>query len=123
MTTKNPTLISLSESATDKLKKILEEQGTPDGFLRITLAPGGHGGAQYILGLEEEAGEDDTIIDGGGVKVLVDADSAPLMEGASIDYKDDMDQSGFIIANPNFSGGGGGGGCGCGGGGCGCGAR
>ena len=121
MTTENSTLLTVSEAASGKLKEILEEQGTPDAFLRITLAPGGHGGAQYILGLEDSADDDDTVVDAGGVRVLIDADSAPLIEGTNIDYVDGFQRSGFVISNPNMQSGcgcgGGGGGCGCGGGG------
>ncbi|NQW16937.1 MAG: iron-sulfur cluster assembly accessory protein [Chloroflexi bacterium] len=120
MTTENSTLLSVTEPATIKLKEILDEQGTPDAFLRITLAPGGHGGAQYILGLEAEADEEDTIVDAGGVRVLVDTDSAPLIEGTNIDYVDGFERSGFVISNPNIQSGGGcggAGGCACGGGG------
>ncbi len=121
MTIENRTLINISDAASAKLKEILAEQGTPDAFLRITLAPGGHGGAQYVLGLESQADDDDTVVDSGGVRVLLDSDSAPLMEGADIDYVDEFERSGFVISNPNFAGGGGG--CACGGGGCGCGAQ
>lgn len=112
MTTKNPTLLNISETAQEKLKEILEEQGTPDAYLRITLAPGGHGGAQYILGLEEDAEVDDTIVDSGAVKVLVDSDSTALIEGTSIDYVENMQRSGFVISNPNMASAGG---CACGG--------
>ena len=123
MTTVNSTLLTISQAAQDKLKEILEEQGTPDAYLRITMAPGGHGGAQYILGLEEEAEDDDTIVDSGDVKVLVDSDSTALIDGTSIDYVENMQRSGFVISNPNFASAGGcacgaeGGGCGGGGGG------
>ena len=119
MTTESTTLLTVSETATGKLKEILEEQGTPDAFLRITLAPGGHGGGQYILGLEDAADDDDTIVDAGGVRVLVDAESAPLIEGTNIDYVDGFQRSGFVISNPNMPAAGCG--CGAGGGGCGCG--
>jgi len=118
MTTENSTLLTVSDAATGKLKEILDEQGTPEAFLRITLAPGGHGGAQYILGLEDAADEEDTVVDTGGVKVLVDSDSAPLIEGTNIDYVDGFQRSGFVISNPNIQSGCG---CGAGGGGCGCG--
>ncbi len=117
MTTESSTLLTVTEAATEKLKEILVEQGTPEAFLRITLAPGGHGGAQYILGLEDAADEEDTVVDAGGVNVLVDSDSAPLIEGTNIDYVDGFQRSGFVISNPNIQSGGG---CGCGGGGGGC---
>ncbi len=122
MTTESTSLLSVTEAASTKLREILEEEGTPEAFLRITLAPGGHGGAQYILGLEEAADDGDTIIDAGAVKVLVDGDSATLMDGANIDYVEGFERSGFVIDNPNMQSGcgcGGGGACGGGGGGCG----
>jgi iron-sulfur cluster assembly protein len=129
MPVNNSTLLTISEGASAKLQEILREEGTPDAYLRITLAPGGNGGVQYMLGLESEADEGDTVVDAGGVKVLLDTDSAPLMEGTSIDYVETLHRSGFVIDNPNFPAtgggcgcGGGGGGCGAGGGGCGCGA-
>jgi len=124
-------LLTISDEASQKLQEILKEEGTPEAFLRISLAPGGHGGVQYMLGLETEAEAEDTIVDTGAVKVLLDSDSAPLMEGTNIDYVETMERSGFVINNPNFPAvgggcgcGGGGGGCGGGGGGggCGCGA-
>jgi iron-sulfur cluster assembly accessory protein len=132
MPVNNSTLLTISEGASAKLQEILREEGTPDAFLRITLAPGGHGGVQYMLGLETEAEEADTVVETGAVKVLLDSDSAPLMEGTSIDYVETFQRSGFVIDNPNFPamgggcacGGGGGGGCGGGGGGgCGCGGH
>ncbi|MBI4307033.1 MAG: iron-sulfur cluster assembly accessory protein [Chloroflexi bacterium] len=114
----NPSLLSISAQASDKLLEILKEEGTPEAFLRITLAPGGHGGVQYMLGLETDATDEDTVIDNGKVKVLLDSDAAPLMEGTMIDYIDTLHRSGFVINNPNFASTGG---CACGGGGCGCG--
>lgn len=127
MPVNNANLLTISQGASAKLQEILREEGTPDAYLRITLAPWGHGGVQYMLGLETDAEEQDTVVDTGGVKVLLDSDSAPLMDGTSIDYVETFQRSGFVIDNPNFpaTGGGGcacgGGGCACGGGGCGCG--
>lgn len=131
-------MINISPLASEKLKEILVEQGEEGSSLRVVLMPGAHGGAQYMLALEREARSDDTIIDSGGVQILIDPDSAPMMEGAEIDYMDGLMRSGFVINNPNIQsgggcacggtggcGGGGGGGEGCGGGGgaCGCGGH
>lgn len=131
MPVNNSTLLTITEGASAKLQEILKEEGTPEGYLRISLAPGGHGGVQYMLGLEESVDEADTVVDTGKVKVLLDSDSAPLMEGTAIDYVETLHRSGFVIDNPNFPamgggcacGGGGGGGCGGGGGACGCGGH
>ena len=80
------------------------------------VSPGATGGFQYMLGMEKEAKEDDLIFEADTIQVLIDAESAPLIEGAQIDYVEGLMRSGFVISNPNLQGGGG---CGCGGGGCG----
>ena len=98
-------------------------------MLRVMVMPSPHGGVQYSMGVEAEAQADDFVIEAENVKVLVDPESAPLVEGAQIDYVDGLMRSGFTISNPNQQmggggcacGGGGGGGCGGGGGGCACG--
>lgn len=115
--------ISVSPLAAEKLAEVLAEEGQPDAALRVIVVPNGHG-AQYMLSLEDAVAEDDLVLHASGVRVVADADSAPLLDGASIDYSEGLMRSGFIIENPNIapSGGGCGGGCGgggCGGGGCG----
>ncbi|MBI4310992.1 MAG: iron-sulfur cluster assembly accessory protein [Chloroflexi bacterium] len=115
-------MISVSELASEKLKGIMQEEGQPDSALRIMVVPGPHGGAQYMLSLEKEAKAEDSVIDAYGVRILVDSDSLPLLEGSEIDYVDGLMRSGFVISNPNFMAEGGG--CACGGeGGCGCGGH
>ena len=118
MTTKTPA-IEVTELAARKLGEVLAEQGKTDGMLRVMVTTGPGGGMQYMLGVEDAADEGDVVIETQSVKVLVDADSLPLIEGASIDYVEGLMRSGFVISNPNAPAGGGGG-CACGGsGGCG----
>ena len=133
-------LIEVSELAAVKLIEILKEQGEDSGMLRVMVSPTPDGGYQHVLGVEEQANTDDIVIEAHSIKVVIDKDSAPLLEGAEIDYVDGLMRSGFVISNPNIAqsgggcgsggcacgnGGGGGcggndgGGCGCGGGGCG----
>ncbi len=121
-------LIEVTSAAAQKLSDIIEEQGEVGSLLRVMVVPGEHGGMQYMLGLEKAAKDGDFVIDTDTVQVLIDSDSAPLIEGAQIDYVDSLMRSGFVISNPNSMGGcgcggggcgGGGGGCACGGGGCG----
>ena len=119
-------MIDVTPLAVEKLESILKDQGEPGSLLRVMVSPGPNGGFQYMLGMEKEAGKDDLIIEADSIRVLVDAESAPLVEGAQIDYIDGLMRSGFVISNPNFQSGGcacGGGGCGCGGGGGGCGGH
>lgn len=133
-------IIDVTPLAAEKLVDALKEQGEEGSLLRVMVMPGGNGGIQYMLGVEKEPADDDIVIDASNVKVLVDAESVPLVEGAQIDYVEGLMRSGFVISNPNVQsggcacggggcgggggggcGGGGGGGCGCGG--CGCGGR
>ena len=126
-------LIEVTPQAAEKLQAVIEDQADDGTLLRVMVTPGHNGGFQYALGVEKEAGEDDLVIDTDTVQVLVDQESAPLIEGSQIDYVEGLMRSGFVISNPNLAGGcgggggcgcgGGGGGCGCGGGGCGCGGH
>ena len=119
--------------AIEKLKEVMQEQGETEGSLRVVAIPAETGGLQYMLTMETESQADDTVMSQEGVKFLMDSDSAPFLEEATIDYEENLAaQVGFVINNPMFSsaggcgggcacGSGGGGGCGSGGGGCGCG--
>ena len=121
-------LVEVTALASEKLEEILAEQGEKGSMLRVMVIPGDNGAVQYALGVEKEASGDDFVIDTDTIQVLVDAESAPLIEGAQIDYVEGLMRSGFVISNPNVQagcacGGHGGGGCGGGGGGCGCGGH
>lgn len=111
--------VAVSDLASEKLAEVLAEEGQPQAALRVIVVPNGQG-AQYMLSLEDEIAEDDLVLHDSGVRVIADADSAPLLDGASIDYSEGLMRSGFVIENPNIAHGGGGGcGGGSGGGGCG----
>ena len=116
-------ILEVSALAAEKFHDILKEQGEDDGMLRVMVMPGAQGGMQYVLSVEKEAGDGDFVIDTSTIQVLIDADSAPLLDGSEIDYVEGLMRSGFVISNPNFASGGcGSGSCGCGNsGGCGCG--
>jgi len=121
-------VIDVTAPAAEKLKAILKEEDAADSSVRVVVIPSGHG-VQYMLTIEKEAKDDDILTETEGIKLLVDLDSAPIMDGVEIDYVEDLMNTGFVITNPNVpmgggcgSGGCGSGGCGCGSGGCGCGA-
>ncbi len=127
-------MLEVTELAVEKIKEVLEEEGKEDTPLRVIALPNAHGGVQYMLSLENENQPDDTTLDRSGIRFLVDSDSAPFLEKATIDFVEDLTRVGFLITNPDYpvaegcgsgcgcGNGGGGGGCGGGGGGCGCGA-
>ena len=106
-------VLEFTDAATSKLLEVLDEQDAKDQYLRVAVITAPHGGIDYQFGLEEAPQDSDKLIDG-AVKVLIDDESAPLLEGSSIDYVEGFERSGFVISNPNFASG-----CACGGGGCG----
>lgn len=106
--------------AIEKLKEVIDQDQEATSSLRVIAMPSGQG-LQYMLTMEKETQPDDTVLSLEGLSFLMDSDSAPFLEEATIDYVEEFGgQVGFVINNPMFSGGGcGSGGCGCGGGGCG----
>ncbi len=111
--------------AIEKLKEVLDQEQETNSSLRVIAMPSG-GGLQYMLTMEKETQPDDTVFSMEGLSFLMDSDSAPFLEEATIDYVEEFGgQVGFVINNPMYAsaGGGCGAGCGCGsgGGGCGCG--
>ena len=121
-------VMEITTLAIEKLKEVLDEQGDQAGSLRVIAMPAETGGLQYMLTMEKETQPDDTVLDVEGVKFVMDSDSVPFLEEATIDYVENFGgQVGFVINNPLFAtaGGCGSGSCGCGeggGGGCGCGS-
>jgi iron-sulfur cluster assembly protein len=95
-------MMTVSEKAAEKAKDMFKEKGLPaDTGLRVFVAGGGCSGYQYGMALAREVEDDDLVIEHGGVKIVIDPDSAPLLEGAEIDYVDDLMKAGFTIFNPN----------------------
>ena len=108
--------------AIEKLKEVLDQEQETNSSLRVIAMPSG-GGLQYMLTMEKETQADDTVLSLEGLSFLMDSDSAPFLEEATIDYVEEFGgQVGFVINNPMYAGGGCGAGCGCGAGGCGCGS-
>jgi len=94
-------LISVTEPAAAKARQLLQEKGFEDGALRLFVVSGGCSGHQYGMALATESEESDHVIEHAGVRFLIDAESAPLLAGARVDYIDDVMKQGFSIHNPN----------------------
>jgi len=94
-------MLTISERAAEKAKSLLEERGVASGALRVFVVGGGCSGYQYGMALAQGKEDDDVVVEAGGLTVVVDPESAPLLEGAEIDYVDDVMRSGFTIFNPN----------------------
>jgi iron-sulfur cluster insertion protein len=94
-------MITITESARLKIEDILLEEGNPELKLRMFVQGGGCSGFSYGFTLDEMKNEDDFEFNVGSTSVLVDALSAQYVEGAEINYKDDLMGSSFVISNPN----------------------
>jgi len=104
--------ITLSESAAKEIKSIIKDQGLPDDSTRLRLGVkgGGCSGFYYMLDLVEDApAEADEQMESNGVKILCDMKSYLYLNGAEIDFKDEVMGRGFVFKNPNATSS-----CGCG---------
>lgn len=102
-------MINISESANEKIKEMLEQEETPNLFLRVGVKEGGCSGFSYGMGFDDEENENDKVFELGGLKVVVDNDSLKYLNGLEIDFKESAMGGGFTIENPNASAT-----CGCG---------
>lgn len=102
-------MINISESANEKIKEMLEQEETPNLFLRVGVKEGGCSGFSYGMGFDDEENEGDKAFDMSGLKVVVDNESLKYLNGLEIDFKESAMGGGFTIENPNASAT-----CGCG---------
>ena len=102
-------MVTLTENAIRAVNRFIENSDKQIAGLRIKVDGGGCSGFQYALRLENSISEGDIIHEVGGLTMLVDANSEPLLEGVTVDFVDSMEGSGFKFENPNASGT-----CGCG---------
>jgi len=105
-------VITLTESAAVKVKELLKAEGADELALRVAVRPGGCSGFSYEMFFDGDIAADDEQAKFGAaddVKVVVDPASAQLLQDATLDYKDGLEQSGFAITNPNATRS-----CGCG---------
>jgi iron-sulfur cluster assembly accessory protein len=94
-------VIALTDNAAVKVKELVAAEGEDELALRVAVRPGGCSGFSYEMFFDTDVAADDITADFGGVKVVVDPSSAQLLTGATLDYKDGLQQAGFSIDNPN----------------------
>ena len=92
-------MVTITPVAEQKIQELMKEEKDVVG-LRIYVRGGGCHGYQYGMAFETKIGEDDSVIEKGDVKVILDSQSAPLLSGAEVDYVDSLQGSGFAIKNP-----------------------
>jgi iron-sulfur cluster assembly accessory protein len=104
--------VQLSERAARRIAAILSEENKSPGapvMLRVSVSGGGCSGFQYGFDFDRKRAEDDLVLERDGAVVLIDSTSLPFLEGAEIDFVDELIGASFQIKNPNAASS-----CGCG---------
>jgi len=97
---KKPAPVTLSDAAITKVAELLaEEEG--EMALRVAVKPGGCSGYSYEMFFDAEVLADDVLREFDNVRVVVDAASAELLTGSTLDFSDGLQGAGFHITNPN----------------------
>lgn len=96
-----PSPLLFTDSAANKVKELILEEGNPELKLRVFVTGGGCSGFQYGFTFDESANEDDTMMEKNGVTLLIDSMSFQYLVGAEIDYSEGLQGSQFVIKNPN----------------------
>lgn len=94
-------MITLTDTAASKVKELLEAEGDTSLALRVAVKPGGCSGFSYEMFFDGETTGEDVTKEFDGVRVVVDSSSAELLTGATLEYKDGLQEAGFSINNPN----------------------
>ena len=102
-------MITITDKAAKAAKLFIMGSDTPSGGIRLAITGGGCSGFSYEMSIEAAPAADDTVVNGGKVKIFLDPASAPLLDGVTIDFEETLEKSGFTFVNPNATGS-----CGCG---------
>jgi iron-sulfur cluster insertion protein len=101
--------VSLTASAARRVAVLKQQENVLNAFLRLTVSGGGCSGFQYGFSFDDKRGEDDRVFERDGVALVVDAVSLELVQGAEVDFIEDMMGAAFQVRNPNAASS-----CGCG---------
>jgi len=104
-----PAPLVFTDNAAAKVKQLIDEEGNTDLMLRVFVTGGGCSGFQYGFTFDEALNDDDTVMENGGVRLLIDPMSYQYLVGAEIDYTEGVEGAQFVIKNPNATST-----CGCG---------
>lgn len=104
----NICMVYLSDEAIQAVKRIQENEGRQDSYLRIKVVGGGCSGLSYKMEFTNEVDDKDKLLEGEGLKIAVDQRSMLFLKGLKLDYTDGLNGTGFVFQNPNAKS------CGCG---------
>ncbi|AIN47137.1 iron-sulfur cluster insertion protein ErpA [Candidatus Palibaumannia cicadellinicola] len=94
--------LQLTDSAASRVKKLIMEEANPNLKLRVYITGGGCSGLQYGFTFDEKVNNEDVIIEKQGVVLVVDPMSLQYLLGGSVDYREGLKGSRFIVINPNI---------------------
>src|SRR2546423_10244895 len=94
-------VITLTDTAVTKVRDLIAAESEENLALRVAVRPGGCSGFSYEMFFDSDVAADDITNDAGGVNVIVDPSSAPLLKGANLDFKDGLHGAGVSINNPH----------------------
>ena len=104
-----PAPLLFTDEAAAKVKSLIEEEDNNALMLRVFVSGGGCSGFQYGFTFDESITDGDTVVEKGGVKLLIDPMSFQYLVGGEIDYTEGLEGAQFVIRNPNATST-----CGCG---------
>lgn len=102
-------VVNVTDFAATKIGELIAAEGDTSLALRMAVRPGGCSGFSYEMYFDSEVDADDIVEEFGDIKVVVDPQSADMVRGSTLDYKDGLMGAGFAIENPNVTRS-----CGCG---------
>lgn len=95
-------MIALTDTATTKVAELISAEDEAGLALRVAVRPGGCSGFSYEMFFDSEVADDDKVEQyGDDVRLVVDEASAGMLEGATLDYTESIQETGFKINNPN----------------------
>lgn len=96
-------MVNVTDNAVSKISELIAAEGDPGLMLRMAVRPGGCSGFSYEMFFDSQIDDSDIVEDFGEVKVVVDPQSAEMVRGSTLDYKDGLMGAGFAIDNPNVT--------------------
>ena len=97
----DPTVLNLTDSAAQKVRRLREEEGDNNLMLRVYVTGGGCSGFSYGFNFANEMNEDDANFDNGDVTLVIDSLSYQYLQGSTVDYTEGLEGARFIVQNPN----------------------
>ena len=94
-------MISLSSEAAVAVKAAMSRAGKDDAGLRIVVETGGCAGYKYFIGIDSAPRNDDAVIESDGIRLFIDPQSQPRLNGMRVGFVESLEGSGFTFDNPN----------------------